>query len=158
MSDSSAQGEEATVATVNTDMRTAIMDDVGDHGHEVGLNAHCMQHTDKPGLINSIVGFSLVEAQDITVGAGGGCHMGDSGSESGMLSDVSEGNKTFLIRVDFCAGPRLQPGVNQVSIHFAVCVHRRNGTVVSGKGGVTFFEEQADISVFKVGTVSAVQP
>ena len=158
LSDPSAQGEEATVAAVNTDTRSAIMDDVGDHGHEVGFNAHSTHHMDEPGLINSIVGFSLVEAQDIPVGAGGGRHMGDGGSEPGMFGDVPEGDKTFLIRVDLGAGPRLQPGVNQVSIHFAVSVHRRNGTVVSGQGGVTFLEEQADISVFKVGTVSAVQP
>ena len=158
MADTSAQGKEATVAAVNTDTRPAVMNDVGDHGHEVSINAHSTQHAEEPGLIDSIVGLGLVKAQDISVGAGGRHHVGDGGSEPGMLGDVPERNKTFLIRVDFGAGPRLESGVNQVSIHLAVSVHRGDGSVVSSQGGITFLEEHADVSVLKVGPVSAMFP
>src|SRR5258706_14104426 len=74
-----------------------------------------------------------------------------------MVSDQSTGHKAGLVTMNLGNCPRANPAVNQVSVHFAIRIHRRDRSVVGNKGRIAFLIEEAEVSQLKITTVRTVQ-
>ncbi len=53
--------------------------------------------------------------------------------------------------------PWANPAVNQVSVHLAVRVHRRDRMVVGDEGRVTLLEEKAEVGQLEITPVRTIQ-
>src|SRR5258706_1532780 len=99
----------------------------------------------KPSYISFIISLSLVQADNVTIGISRVREVSNLRSQSGVISDQPTRHETGLVRVYFSNGPRTNPSINKVSVHLAVCVHRRNRAVIGNKSRVTLLKEEAEI-------------
>ena len=105
LADTSMKGEEGAISAVDTDTGSAFMGEILDKGYEVGVNAYSGKDLKEPVLVNTIVGFCLVEADNITIRVSSFCQMGDHGREAGVLSDKATRDKALLVVMEFVDGP-----------------------------------------------------
>ena len=110
-------------------------------GNEIRVEAHSGEDTKEPVLINAIIGFGLIEADDEAIRVGDFRQVGDHGGKAGMFSNETTWDKTFLIVVESVDSPRRQSIVDEISIHLTISVHGGNGAIVSSECRVAFFEE-----------------
>ncbi len=77
-------------------------------------------------------------------------------SQPGVISDQPSRHKTGLVGVYLGNCPRANPAVNQVSVHFAVRVHRRNRAVIRDKSRVALLIEKAEIGQLEITTIRTI--
>src|SRR5258706_4631793 len=115
-----------TQTTVDPNSSAAVGSNILNQGDEIVRDTHGQQNLQKPGDISFIVGLGLVQADYVTIGVSRIREVRHLGSQPRMVSNQSTGYKTGLVRVNLGDSPRANPAVNQVSVHFAICVHRRD--------------------------------
>ena len=80
------------------------------------------------------------------------------GSQSCVFSDEPSRDEALLVLMDLRASPGGQSSIDEVSVHLAIRIHGRNGAVIGHQSGVTFFVEQAQVSIPEVMAVKAKHP
>ena len=60
MADAMAKGVGATVSAVNADSRAAAVDDITNHGYQVGGETHAEEDLDKPEQIRAVIGLRIL--------------------------------------------------------------------------------------------------
>jgi hypothetical protein len=132
------------------------MEDVRYHFRKVTRDAHAGQDFNEQALVNPVVCFGLVQADQVSIELEARRQVDDFSGQSGVFCNVPAQHKAFLVLVQFGYSPGRQATVNQISEHLAVSVHRRDQSVVRDQGGVTLLKEKAQVGIFETVQVSTV--
>ena len=73
-----------------------------------------------------------------------------------VLGNKMPGHKALLVRVQLGHHPGGEAVVNQISVHFAVTIHRGDGAVVGHQGRVTLLVKEAQVGTLETTTVGAM--
>src|SRR5258706_7047497 len=143
--------------TVNSNSSATVGSNILDQRDDIARDPHGRQSPQKPGNIRFIVGLGLVQADYVTIGVSRIREVRHLGSQPRMVSDQPTRHETGLVSMYFGNSPRANSAVNQVRVHLAISVHRRDRAVVGDEGRVTLLEEKAKVGQLEITTVRTVQ-
>lgn len=92
-----AEGEEAAIASIDVDTGLAIGKDVCYQAEEISWQTHGCHSTQEEGGVDTIICFSLIQANDVARGSGLVAQMRDFRAKAGVFCDVSKGYKALLV-------------------------------------------------------------